>query len=183
MMFVLSIGVFIGVSVAMPKARSALILGTYVAVAFAGAIGLIAVESDRFLTLPGRAFYEPLVAYLNGAKLGVSTLQVSLDSARTLESLLVLSTAIAILVVVPYLTREQVMALLGAYAALVVFQAAIGLLQLALNSPSFLAFGAAVGGKRAAGTFVNKNHFATFLAMALPLLLMRSIGRFTFIGS
>jgi len=51
---------------------------------------------------------------------------------------------------------------------------------LALGSPSFLAYGAAVGNHRATGTFVNKNHYATLLAMILPLLIMRSAGQLQF---
>jgi O-Antigen ligase len=149
-------------------------------IVLAGIVGLLPIEASTFRALPGREYYEPV---LSGAQatVGASVVwHISLDPELTRTAILVALGALAITLAVPHLSRPYLMAILGVYVVLALIQALIGLMQLGLGSPSFLAFGAAIGGRRAAGTFVNKNHYATFLAMALPLLLMRSVGRFSF---
>jgi O-antigen ligase len=144
-----------------------------------GLIALVQVSYDSFVSLPGRSYYETVLSFRRDQADSL-TLAIGLDPRRAQISLLVALSALAIALGVSQLTRAQLMALLGVFAILAIFQAIIGLIQLGLGSPSFLAYGEAIGGRRAAGTFVNKNHYATFLAMALPLLLMRSVGRFSF---
>jgi O-antigen ligase len=144
-----------------------------------GTVALLPVSSDTFLALPGRAYYEAVLSFRYDQSHSTS-LPIGIDMKRAQVSLLVALGALAIVLGVSQLTRTQLMGLLGVFAILAIFQAILGFIQLGLGSPSFLAFGSAVGGRRAAGTFVNKNHFATFLAMALPLLLMRSVGCFSF---
>jgi O-Antigen ligase len=145
-----------------------------------GGIGLIPIDATTFHELAGRDYYDPVLSAIESS-VGTSVRwHVSLDTQLTRTSLLVALGALAIALAVPHLSRPYLMAILGIYVMLALIQALIGLMQLGLGSPSFLAFGSAIGGRRAAGTFVNKNHYATFLAMALPLLLMRSVGRFSF---
>ncbi len=145
-----------------------------------GLIGLIPIEAATFLSFSGRDYYEPVLSNVDATIGRASQWYVSLDTELTRTALLVALGALAIALAVPHLSRPYLMAILGIYVTLALIQALIGLMQLGLGSPSFLAFGTAVGVRRAAGTFVNKNHYATFLAMALPLLLMRSVGRFSF---
>jgi O-antigen ligase len=145
-----------------------------------GCSGLIPVDAKTFQSFAGRDYYDPVIAAVESAATARTSWHVSLDTELTRSSLLVALGALAIALSVPHLSRPYLMAILGVYVMLALIQALIGLMQLGLGSPSFLAFGSAIGGRRAAGTFVNKNHYATFLAMALPLLLMRSVGRFSF---
>ena len=92
---------------------------------------------------------------------------LALDPGANRLSTLTALGAFACIAVALSLSRDTARRLLGLIASVAIFEALLGLLQLALNSPSFLAFGTAVGGNRAAGTFVNKNHFATLLAMCV----------------
>jgi O-antigen ligase len=140
---------------------------------------LLPLTAEQFLSLPGRGHYVEVIGSY-ATSVPSPSLSISVDPSGTMLSALVLLVSMSIALSIPALSRQDVMMLLGLYCIIVVLQAMLGLTQLGLASPSFLAFGSAVGGTRAAGTFVNKNHFATFLAMALPLLLMRSAGRFTF---
>jgi O-Antigen ligase len=167
----------VGVGCTLPWSFFVLSLGLIVA---AGFVGLLPIEASTFRSLPGREYYEPVLSGAEATVGAPGTWHVSLDTELTRTALLVALGALAIALAVPQLSRPYLMAILGVYVVLALIQALIGLMQLGLGSPSFLAFGSAIGGRRAAGTFVNKNHYATFLAMALPLLLMRSVGRFSF---
>lgn len=144
-----------------------------------GVVAQFSISHEYFLSLPGRAYYE-LVLALRQSHDTSTDLPIGFDANRAQIALLVALSALAIALSVMELTANELLALLGVFVILAVFQAILGVIQLGLGSPSFMAFGSAVGGRRAAGTFVNKNHYATFLAMALPLLLMRSVGRFSF---
>ncbi len=88
----------------------------------AGLLGLLAISAETFASLPGREFYQPVIAYLSGGEQSVG-LRVSLDPPRTATSLLVALTALAVAVAVPQLTRAQLLAVLGAFVLLAVFQA------------------------------------------------------------
>lgn len=145
----------------------------------AGLLALLSVSHETFTSLPGRAYYEKAVDFHRDHS-DARALPMGLDPQRARLSIVVALGALAIVLAVPLLTKRLLLALLGVFAVLAILQAIIGLVQLGLGSPSFLAYGEAIGGRRAAGTFVNKNHFATFLAMALPLLLMRSVGLYSF---
>jgi len=142
-------------------------------------IGLTPAPVSVWLALPGRDYYEPVVAMLRGRDMAWdgTTLALSLDPQATRRALLLATTCLSVAVAVQFLTRRTALQLLGAVALFVTFEALIGLLQLGFAGA--LTFGYA-GHNRATGTFVNKNHFATMLAMALPLLLMRATGQFTF---
>ena len=143
-------------------------------------LGLTPTPIPTWLALPGRHYYAPVVALLPGSSTTgaeVTTLAFSLDPHATRRALVLATTCLAVAVAVQFLTRRSALQLLGAVALFVTFEALIGLLQLGFAGA--LTFGYA-GHNRATGTFVNKNHFATMLAMGLPLLLMRATGQFTF---
>lgn len=143
-------------------------------------LGLMPTPISVWLALPGRDYYEPVIALLSDrstTERDVTALPLSLDPLATRRALVVATTCLAVAVAVQYLTRRTALQLLGVVALFVTFEALIGLLQLGFAGA--LTFGYA-GHNRATGTFVNKNHFATMLAMALPLMLMRATGQFTF---
>jgi O-antigen ligase len=145
----------------------------------AALVSIYPISAEAFLSLRGREYYSVLFQG-NEAGASMTRFSVSLNPAATIISTLVIWVALVVAFCVALLDRERLHNVLGFYCAVAVAQSVLGLAQLGLGSPSFLAYGAAIGDSRAAGTFVNKNHYATFLAMALPLLLMRSAGRFTF---
>jgi len=143
-------------------------------------LGLAPTPVSVWLALPGRDYYEPVIALLQDSNTSggvVTSLAFSLDPQATKRGLILATTCLAVAVAVQFLTRRTALQLLGVVALFATFEALIGLLQLGFAGA--LTFGYA-GHIRATGTFVNKNHFATMLAMALPLLLMRATGQFTF---
>lgn len=149
-------------------------------IVISGLVGLITISASTWLSLPGRSDYAPVFDALRSAPWQAEQFALALDSGANRLSTLTALGAFACIAVALSLSRDTARRLLGLIASVAIFEALLGLLQLALNSPSFLAFGTAVGGNRAAGTFVNKNHFATLLAMCLPLLIFRSAGLLRF---
>ena len=145
-----------------------------------GALGLVPLTEPTWLGIAGRAFYAEVLQTLSAAPFSVRSFALSIDPPGTALALMIALPCIAIAIGTSRLSEQRLRLLLGVFCGLAIGEALLGLLQLALGSPSFLAFGEAIGGNRAAGTFVNKNHFATLLAMALPLLIMRSAGRIRF---
>lgn len=156
------------------------LLVALLALCLVGVAGLIAVDSETWLALPGRADYGPIVHGLTNAPWQMQRFALAIDPPETVAALQSLICALAAASLALTLPRGMALRILGFIAVIAVAQGLLGLLQVALNSPSFLAFGAAVGGQRAAGTFVNKNNYATLLALALPILILRSAGRFRF---
>ncbi len=144
-----------------------------------GAIGLFTVSAAQWLILPGRDAYSAVVSLLALPDFGVQYLALSTDPYATKRSLLALAPCLAIAASIPQLSRRALLQLLGAVAVFAVFEALLGLFQLGFRGASLLVFDYA-GHSRASGTFVNKNHYATLLAMALPLLIFRAAGQFSF---
>ncbi len=144
-----------------------------------GALGLFTVAAGQWLTLPGRDAYAGLVDLLALPDLGVQRLSLSTDPYATKRALLALVPCLVVAAAVPLLSRRALLQLLGAVAVFAVFEALIGLFQLGFRGASLLVLEYA-GHNRASGTFVNKNHFATLLAMALPLLIFRAAGQLSF---
>jgi O-antigen ligase len=141
---------------------------------------LVPLSPETWLSLPGRAAYAELVALLRQPPMNIASLSLSFDpvgtSYATLSVLLALSVGMAAML----LPATLLLSVLALFVGIAIAEAALGLLQVVFGTPSFLAYDVAVGGNRAAGTFVNKNHYATLLAMALPLLIFRTAGQFHF---
>ena len=144
-----------------------------------GLLGLVPVSTQNWLALPGREIYRSMVAALAQPDFELHQLPLSLDATGTRRALFVLAPCIAVSIAVPLLTRRSLLRLLGAFAVLAASEALFGLFQLGFRGASTLVLDYA-GHNRASGTFVNKNHYATLLAMALPLLIFRATGQFSF---
>jgi O-antigen ligase len=148
-----------------------------------GLISLFTVSTDTWLAFAGREFYRPLIE-ANLPQLARRTqLALSLDPLATQRALLLIVACIGPALASLLLRVEYLKWVLLSIAALVIAEAVLGLLQIALLTPSMLGYQQAIGGDRAVGTFVNKNHFASLLAMLLPLLILRATGRFSFTSS
>jgi len=162
------------------RAPTLLIVAALLLISTFGAAGWLHFDAVRWLGFPGRAYYRDVVQTLSEPPFSRDAFALSMDPQGTGYSIMVAISCVAVAVGTSRISARLLRLLLGAFCTLVIFEAVLGLLQLALGSPSFLAFGEAVGVQRAAGTFVNKNHYATLLAMALPLLIMRASGRLHF---
>ena len=154
-------------------------IGALLLLLAAGLIGLLSVDLATWLALPGREFYRPLVDALQQPDFALTQLPLSIDAIATRRAILVLLPCIAISISVPMLSRRSLLRVLGAFVILAAGEALLGLFQLGFRGVSLFVIDYA-GHSRASGTFVNKNHYATLLAMALPLLIFRATGQFAF---
>jgi O-antigen ligase len=160
----------------LPFVLAIVLLGGY------GVLGTTQISVERWLAMPGRSFYAFAVTpqhELAGSVPAKTFLSLN-PSASALSALVaIVSLFIAFSAIV--LPKRVLIAVFGALAVLAVMQSTLGLAQVALRSPSFLVYdGGYVGVHRAIGTFVNKNHLATFLAMTLPFVILRATGKVVF---
>lgn len=160
-----------------PSAAAMYFIAALLVMAIAGAAALVSTPPDMWLSLPGRAVYRGIVSELVSPEFAMGSLPFSIDPHGTRRALCVLAPCLAIAVAVPFVSRASLLRVLGLFAVLATFEAMIGLIQLGFRGALVFDF---AGHSRASGTFVNKNHFATLLAMALPLLIFRASGQFTF---
>jgi len=144
-----------------------------------GAIGLLPLSFDHWSAFPGRSAYADVLAAIS-PYMSSPSISLSMDAPGSMRALWVALAALTVALGVTSLSRRTLRWLLLAVVALAILQALVGLLQLALARPSFLVFGGQTGGRYATGAFINRNHFATLLAMALPILIFRVAGRFHF---
>ncbi len=91
-----------------------------------------------------------------------------MSPSATLRALLLVGSATSVFVAVLISDPLQRTALVGFLLALGVFQVLLGVAQIALGGASMVTPEFA-GHVRASGTFVNKNHFASLLAMLFPI--------------
>lgn len=158
--------------------------GLYVAamscIAISALLALIPLPPDLWLSLPGRAAYAGVIAVLQQPPLDISSLPLSIDPLGTAFASMLLIAAFAVCLATMLLPSSLLLKVLGTFVVMVVVQAAIGLLQLVFGTPSFMGYSMSTVARGATGTFINKNHYASLLAMALPLLVFRATGQCTF---
>ena len=145
-----------------------------------GIASLFPLSPESWLSLPGRGAYAEVVAALRQPPVNLSSLSLSFDPVGASYATLSLLVAFSVGMAAMLLPAPLLLSVLALFVGIAIAQAALGLLQLMFGTPSFLAYDTAVGGNRATGTFVNKNHYATLLAMALPLLVFRTAGQLNF---
>ena len=135
-----------------------------------GLLGLGSVDAEAWLRLSGHDVYKSALSVLKQQDIDASSIAISLDPSSTVRALLATVTACAVALAAYLLPRELALKVLGGMLLLTLFQAVLGIAQFALGSPEFLTQGQTQN-VVATGTFINKNHFATLMAMSLPLLI------------
>lgn len=145
-----------------------------------GLAGLVLLGVDTWLALPGRDVYTPIIQLLALPELDVKRLPFTLDEVGSLRAVMVACICLAVALAAQLLGRSSLLALLGAISFLAILEAIIGFLQLGFRGAASVFVLEYAGHARASGTFVNKNHYATLLAMTLPVLILRSAGHFSF---
>ena len=158
------------------------LVAAYVLLVMCGLIGLFHVSAEAWLTLPARSYYREVVQWHQLAHAELKSFALSLDTVGTTQASWVAIAAFAVCVGTLALPRPLIMKLLALFAFLAIVEAVLGLLQYALSGPEFLSY-SPMPQNRAIGTFINRNHFATWLAMSLPIVLLRTSGAFTFHSS
>ena len=129
---------------------------------------LIPIPTSWWLALPGREAYGGV---LEVAGVGEGWRPLTINARATEYAWLALIPCVAIFLLVQVLARRQVRALALVFVGVAVFEAVLGIVQVGVGKDSILTLGNPFGGGAATGTYINKNHFAGLMAMALPVLL------------
>jgi O-antigen ligase len=130
-------------------------------------VQLIPLPATLWAALPGHAPYVEALAVAQVPAAGYRPLSLTPDITRV--SVLAGLPLSAAFLLAFYSSFRQIGLLVRALVGLAVAQAVLGLLQ--MGPFPGLSFGSAIGG-RAIGTFANPNHFASYIAMTLPLAIL-----------
>jgi len=130
-------------------------------------VQLVPLPASFWSALPGHEPYARVLgtAGLEGAR------PISLHPRATEYAALALIPPLAIFLAMPLFGRRQVRTLLLVFVGLAVAEAVLGILQTGAGRASLLQLGNPHAGAGATGTYVNRNHFAALMAMALPPLV------------
>ena len=133
-------------------------------------VQLVPLPAALWAALPGHATYVA-IAERFGALAGERAWRaISILPAATEYGWLAMLPPLACLLGMRVLAPAQVARLLLAMAAFTGLEAVVALLQIAAAGRSILGLPPAQGFGDAAGTFVNRDHFAALLAMMLPVI-------------
>ena len=121
--------------------------------------------------IPGHGPHAAALAFA-GPEALASPRPLSLHPRATEYSWLVLLPCLAAFLAIRLQPRRWVRRFMALFVAVAVGEAILGLLQLGAGPGSPLHLGIAHGGGFASGTYVNRNHFAALMAMALPCALV-----------
>jgi hypothetical protein len=146
-----------------PRLKRGLLAFIVLSPAWLALVNLVPIPAALWSATAGR---EDYLALLRGAGISPSAwLPLSLVPDATAASLCA-GIPLAAAFLAGYLARlRQLRVLLGVFVGLAFLEVVIGLLQMAGGTDSSLYFG--VTGGRPSGTFVNANHFANYIGMAL----------------
>ena len=133
-------------------------------------VQLVPVPFSWWAALPGHADYAR-VLNLTGAAAEAPLHALTLNPRATEYSWLVLIPCLAIFLAVRELERPALRRLIILLVAVAIGEALLGIVQVGATRGSPLLLENPYGGGAATGTYINKNHFAALMAMALPMLI------------
>jgi O-antigen ligase len=131
-------------------------------------VQLVPVPMAWWAMLPGHA---PFAQVLETGGAAAGWRSITLHSAATQYAWLVLLPCAAIFLAVRSIDRSKLKTLAIIFVAVASVEAVVGILQTGTTAGSPINFGNPWAGVGASGTYVNKNHFAGLISMALPMLL------------
>lgn len=134
-------------------------------------VQLVPLPAAFWSALPGHAPYADVLERFAAEGAARAPRAISVDPPSTEYGALALLPPLAAMLAVRTLAPVQVVWLLTAMAVMAGFEGVLGLLQVATGASSPFNFGNTHGGGMATGTFVNRNHLAALLAMALPVIV------------
>ncbi|MCB1823058.1 MAG: O-antigen ligase family protein [Candidatus Competibacteraceae bacterium] len=121
--------------------------------------------------LPGREFYAGALRLAGAGDAGFDWRAISLVSSSTEATWLALLPPLATFVVASFLSGRRLLVLAQVFLGIAVGQALLGLIQYGDGADSAFRFGSTLMKGSASGTYVNRNHLAGLLEMALPVAL------------
>jgi O-antigen ligase len=132
---------------------------------------LLPVPLTLWSSLPGRAFYADALrqAGVSGADFGWRA--ISLIPSNTESAWLALLPPLAVFLVVLGLRDQSLLVLVRVFLGIATGEALLGLIQYGGGPGSAFRLGNDLMGDSAMGTYINRNHLAGLLEMALPLAL------------
>ncbi len=132
---------------------------------------LIPIPAGWWSALPGHGPYFRALEFA-GDSATQAMRPLSIHARATEYSWLVMLPCLAAFLLTLSQTRSRVRTLVIVFVVVAVCEAILGVMQLGATSGSPLYLGNRFGGGASTGTYVNKNHFAALMAMALPLALV-----------
>ena len=129
---------------------------------------LLPVPPSWWAHLPGHA---PYASVLDAAGANEGWRSITIHRRATEYAWLALIPCVAIFFAVQCLGRRSQRELLLAFAAVVLGESLLGVLQAGAGKESLVVLGNPWGGGAASGTYINKNHFAGLMVMGLPIVL------------
>jgi len=143
-------------------------------------VQLLPVPWSVWSQLPGRGFYAEALQQLGVPGSDFGWRAISLIPTATESSWLALLPPVAVFLVALQLSSQQIFKLGLLFLGIATLEALLGLIQYGDGPNSVFRLGNTLMGGNASGTYVNRNHLAGLLEMALPLglaLLAATVGR------
>jgi O-antigen ligase len=131
-------------------------------------VHLVPIPMGWWAALPGHA---PYAQALEAAGLADGWRSITINARATEYAALALIPPLAVFLAVRELGRRDLRKLAAVFVVVAVGEAVLGILQVGAGRDSILYLGNPHGGGAATGTYVNRNHFAALMAMALPMLV------------
>ena len=153
---------------------------TFLALLFLLPLGqLLLAPFDLWANLPGRSFYADALRQASG-DVALDWRTISLIPTMTEASGLALLPPLAVFLATIQLTTQQIVRLTLVFLGIATVEALLGLIQYGDGPDSVFRFGNTLMGDSASGTYINRNHLAGLLEMALPVglaLLAATVGQ------
>lgn len=131
---------------------------------------LVPLPSGWWAALPGHAPYFEALQFAGDASRDAMR-PISLHPRATHYAWLAMLPCLAVFVLTLAQPRSRLRMLAAIFVAAALLQAVLGIMQFGTGARSALYFDNPHAGGSAAGTYINKNHFAALMAMALPMAL------------
>jgi hypothetical protein len=132
---------------------------------------LVPLPAGMWSLLPGHAPYAASLPF-SGEDAVQAMRPLSIHPRATQYSWLVILPCLALFLLALSVPRHKVRRLVALFVVVAVCEALLGIVQLGAAPGSPLYFGNTHGGGASTGTYVNRNHFAALMAMAVPSALV-----------
>lgn len=179
----LALGLLVGRFWRLPQNRTPLprALGWFLALLALGPLAYwLPLPLPLWASLPGRGFYSDALVQAGAVDSETAWRAVALIPATTEAAWLALLPPLVVFLVAVQLDRTRLLTLAQVFLGIAIAQALLGLIQYGDGPLSLFRFGNTDMGDSASGTYVNRNHLAGLLEVALPVslaLLAATVGQ------
>lgn len=142
-------------------------------------VQLLPIPMAIWASLPGRSFYAQALEQVSTDSTPIGWRAISLIPTATEAAWLALLPSLAVFLVTTNLNTQYLLKSVLVFLGIATAEALLGLIQYGDGPTSFFRLGNLLMGDSASGTYINRNHLAGLLEMALPLglaLLTATVG-------